>query len=95
MTRAALVAPVRTAVGRFGGSLKDVSAVSLATTVIKETVARSGIDPELIEEVAMGQSTRVRKHRASAGGLRSTRVCRSRLPVSRPTAAAAPACRLW
>ncbi len=56
MTRAALVAPVRTAVGRFGGSLKDVSAVSLATTVIKETVARSGIDPELIEEVAMGQS---------------------------------------
>jgi acetyl-CoA C-acetyltransferase len=56
MTRAALVAPVRTAVGRFGGSLKDVSAVTLATTVIKETVARSGIDPDLIEEVAMGQS---------------------------------------
>ncbi|MCK0090743.1 acetyl-CoA C-acetyltransferase [Rhodococcus sp. HNM0563] len=56
MTRAALVAPVRTAVGRFGGALKDVSAVTLATTVIKETVARSGIDPELIEEVAMGQS---------------------------------------
>ncbi|MFD6892962.1 acetyl-CoA C-acetyltransferase [Rhodococcus sp. NPDC060086] len=56
MTRAALVAPVRTAVGRFGGSLKDVSAVTLATTVIKEAVARSGIDPDLIEEVAMGQS---------------------------------------
>jgi len=56
MTRAALVAPVRTPVGRFGGALRDVSAVSLATTVVKETVARSGVDPELIEEVAFGQS---------------------------------------
>lgn len=56
MRRAALVAPVRTAVGRFGGALKDVPAATLATTVIKETVARSGIDPDLIEDVAMGQS---------------------------------------
>ncbi|MEN0139280.1 MAG: acetyl-CoA C-acetyltransferase [Rhodococcus sp. (in: high G+C Gram-positive bacteria)] len=56
MRRAALVAPVRTAVGRFGGGLRDVPAETLAATVIKETVARSGIDPELIEDVAMGQS---------------------------------------
>ena len=56
MTRAALVAPVRTPVGRFGGALKDVPAVTLATTVIKETVARSGIDPERIDDVALGQS---------------------------------------
>lgn len=56
MTRAALVAPVRTAVGRFGGALRDVPAVKLATTVVQETVARSGIDPERIDEVALGQS---------------------------------------
>ncbi|MEV5647095.1 acetyl-CoA C-acetyltransferase [Nocardia sp. NPDC052254] len=56
MKRAALVAPVRTAVGRFGGALKDVPAVTLATTVLRETVARSGIDPERIDDVAMGQS---------------------------------------
>lgn len=56
MTRAALVAPVRTAVGRFGGALREVPAVTLATTVVKETVARSGIDPDRIDEVAMGQS---------------------------------------
>ncbi|MFZ2174692.1 MAG: acetyl-CoA C-acetyltransferase, partial [Rhodococcus sp. (in: high G+C Gram-positive bacteria)] len=56
MRRAALVAPVRTAIGRFGGALKDVPAIDLATIVVKETVARSGIDPELIEDVAMGQS---------------------------------------
>ncbi|RZL75254.1 MAG: acetyl-CoA C-acyltransferase [Rhodococcus sp. (in: high G+C Gram-positive bacteria)] len=56
MRRAALVAPVRTAVGRFGGALRDVPAETLAATVIKETVARSGIDPLLIEDVVMGQS---------------------------------------
>ncbi|UOT03516.1 acetyl-CoA C-acetyltransferase [Rhodococcus opacus] len=56
MRRAALVAPVRTAVGRFGGALCDVPAETLAATVIKETVARSGIDPILIEDVVMGQS---------------------------------------
>ncbi|PQP21586.1 acetyl-CoA C-acetyltransferase [Rhodococcus opacus] len=56
MRRAALVAPVRTAVGRFGGALRDVPAETLAATVIKETVARSGIDPILIEDVVMGQS---------------------------------------
>ena len=56
MRRAALVAPVRTAVGRYGGGLRDVPAQTLAATVIRETVARSGIDPEVIEDVAMGQS---------------------------------------
>ncbi|MDV7085519.1 acetyl-CoA C-acetyltransferase [Rhodococcus sp. IEGM 248] len=56
MRRAALVAPVRTAVGRFGGALRDVPAETLAANVIKETVARSGIDPILIEDVVMGQS---------------------------------------
>lgn len=56
MRRAALVAPVRTPVGRFGGALKDVTAPTLARTVIQETVARSGIDPEAIEDVVMGQS---------------------------------------
>ena len=56
MKRAALVAPVRTAVGRFGGGLRDVPAETLASTVIKETVRRSGIDPSRIDDVAMGQS---------------------------------------
>lgn len=56
LRRAALVAPVRTPVGKFGGALRDVSAASLASTVIKETVRRSSIAPELIEDVVMGQS---------------------------------------
>ncbi|NKY51653.1 acetyl-CoA C-acetyltransferase [Nocardia vermiculata] len=56
MKRAALVAPVRTAVGRFGGALKEVPAVTLATTVLRAVVERSGIDPDRIDDVAMGQS---------------------------------------
>jgi acetyl-CoA C-acetyltransferase len=54
--RAAIVAPVRTPVGKFGGALRTLTAEKLAATVIAETVRRSGIDPSLIEDVAMGQS---------------------------------------
>ncbi|SEU35884.1 acetyl-CoA C-acetyltransferase [Nonomuraea wenchangensis] len=56
MRRAAIVAPVRTPVGTFGGSLRPVPVEDLAATVIKAVVERSGIDPELIEDVAMAQS---------------------------------------
>ena len=45
MTRAAIVAPVRTAVGPFGGALRPVPAEDLAATVIRAVVERSGIDP--------------------------------------------------
>ncbi|WP_217996382.1 acetyl-CoA C-acetyltransferase [Granulicoccus phenolivorans] len=56
LRRAALVAPVRTPVGKFGGALRTLTAADLATVVIKETVARSGVDPEVIEDVIFGQS---------------------------------------
>jgi len=49
-----IVSAVRTAVGSFGGSLKDVSAVDLGALVIKEAVKRAGVKPELVEEVIMG-----------------------------------------
>ncbi len=56
MRRAALVAPVRTPVGKFLGSLKDIPAERLAEAVIRETVKRSGVDPALIEDVVFAQS---------------------------------------
>ncbi|GAA1750160.1 acetyl-CoA C-acetyltransferase [Aeromicrobium alkaliterrae] len=56
MRRVAIVAPVRTAVGGFGGTLRPVAAEDLAAGVIKELVARSGVDPERIEDVAFAQS---------------------------------------
>jgi acetyl-CoA C-acetyltransferase len=55
-TRAAIVAPLRTAVGRFGGALRPVPAEDLATTIVKAVVERSGVDPARIEDVAMAQS---------------------------------------
>ena len=56
MRRAAIVAPLRTAVGTFGGSLRPVRAEDLAATVFRALVERSGIDPALIEDVAFAQS---------------------------------------
>ena len=54
MRRVAIVSPVRTAVGNFGGTLRDVSAAELASTVIKETLDRSGVDPAKIDDVILG-----------------------------------------
>jgi acetyl-CoA C-acetyltransferase len=54
--RAAIVAPVRTPVGKYLGALKDIPAETLAAHVVRETVRRSGIDPALIEDVVFAQS---------------------------------------
>lgn len=54
MREVAIVSPLRTAVGRFGGSLKDVSAAELGATVIKAILEKSGIDPNKIDDVILG-----------------------------------------
>ncbi len=54
--RAAIVAPMRTPVGTFGGSLRDVPVEDLAATAIKAVLDRTGIDPDLIDDVAFAQS---------------------------------------
>ena len=46
--------PVRTAIGTFGGSLKDVPAPDLGATAIRAAVARAGIRPDEVETVVMG-----------------------------------------
>lgn len=46
--------PLRTPVGRFGGVFKDVRPQELAATVIRAVVERSGIDPERIDDVVLG-----------------------------------------
>src|SRR5262249_12481812 len=46
--------PVRTAIGMFGGSLKDVPAPALGATAIGAAVARAGILPDEVETVVMG-----------------------------------------
>ena len=44
----------RTAIGSFGGSLKDVPAADLGAIVIKEALKRSGVDPKNVDEVMFG-----------------------------------------
>ena len=54
MREVAIVSPVRTAVGNFGGGLKDISAAELGATVIKAVLERTGLDPNKIDEVILG-----------------------------------------
>ncbi len=49
-----LAGAVRTAIGSFGGSLKDVPVADLGTVVIKEALNRAGVKPEDVDEVYMG-----------------------------------------
>ena len=56
MRRAAIVSPLRTAVGGFGGALKSLKMEDLGTTIIKALVDRSGIDPERIDDVIFGHA---------------------------------------
>ncbi len=46
--------PLRTAIGTFGGALKDVPATDLGATVGKAVIERSGIDPGRINQVIVG-----------------------------------------
>jgi len=46
--------PVRTAIGTFGGTLKDVPAPALGATAIRGAVARAALRPDEIETVVMG-----------------------------------------
>jgi acetyl-CoA C-acetyltransferase len=46
--------PVRTAIGAFGGALKDVTAPTLGAVAIKGAVERAGVRPEEVQTVVMG-----------------------------------------
>jgi acetyl-CoA C-acetyltransferase len=49
-----VVAAARTAIGDFGGGLKDVSPCDLGTTVVKAVLERSGVDPAQVGHLAFG-----------------------------------------
>ena len=44
----------RTAVGSFGGSLKDTPATELGAVVVKEALNRAGVKPEQVDELMFG-----------------------------------------
>ena len=49
-----VVSGVRTGIGDYGGSLKDLSATRLGAIAIREAVARAGVDPASVGHVVMG-----------------------------------------
>jgi acetyl-CoA C-acetyltransferase len=49
-----IVSAARTAIGSFGGALKDVAPADLATTVLRATLERSGCAPERVGHVVLG-----------------------------------------
>jgi acetyl-CoA C-acetyltransferase len=55
MRRAAIVAPIRTGVGKYMGSLADLTAGDLGAVIIKALVERTAIDPERIDDVVFSQ----------------------------------------
>ena len=55
MRDAVICEPLRTPVGRFGGVFRDVPAADLAAAVIRELVWRTGVAPEQIDDVLLGQ----------------------------------------
>lgn len=53
-TEIVISAPLRTAIGTFGGALKDVSAVDLGTTVATKVLNRTGLDGDQVDQVIVG-----------------------------------------
>ena len=54
MREVVIVSAVRTAIGKFGGSLTPMSAVQLGAVVIKEALERAKVDPAKVDEVIFG-----------------------------------------
>ena len=52
---AVIVGGARTAIGRFGGGLKDVEAHELAAACIRQVLSATGVEPGDVDEVVMGQ----------------------------------------
>jgi len=54
MQKVVISEPLRTAIGSFGGALKDTSAVKLGSEVVKEILNRTQVDPKEIDDCIMG-----------------------------------------
>jgi acetyl-CoA C-acetyltransferase len=72
MREAVIIAAVRTAIGKFLGSLASFSAVDLGTVVVREVVRRAGLAPEQVDEIIMGNvvSAGLGQNPARQAGLR-------------------------
>ena len=90
-----VLSAVRTAIGRYGGSLKDHPPTDLAATVVREAVKRAGVAASDVGHVVFGNviHTDIHDMYLSRVSPRSRRACPSRRRRSRSTGCAAPDCR--
>jgi acetyl-CoA C-acetyltransferase len=56
MENVVIVSGVRTPIGRYGGALRDIPVYRLASQALNEAVKRAQIDPQMVDDVIMGQS---------------------------------------
>lgn len=82
MKEAVVVSAVRTAIGTFGGSLRDHAAPDLMAVVIKEALNRAGVAPEQVDDVIVGQCMQ-RPDEAVSGRLAALK---AGLPITVPGA---------
>jgi acetyl-CoA C-acetyltransferase len=84
----ALVAPVRTPIGKFGGALASLSAADLGTAAAKACLERAGVDPGRVDQVIFGHA------RQAGGGPNSARQIahRAGVPDERPAYTVNQAC---
>ena len=54
MNRVAIVSAKRTAIGSFGGSLKDISAVKIGGELVKQSLESINLNPNLVDEIIFG-----------------------------------------
>lgn len=80
MHRAVIVDSVRTGIGKLGGSLKNIEVDFLASKVIDEIIARTGIEKNIIDEVIMGQG----KQSTDSPNMARLALLRAGLPVEVP-----------
>jgi acetyl-CoA C-acetyltransferase len=80
MSDVVIVSAVRTALGKVGGSLRDVQPEDLARIVIDAAVQRAGIEPAAVDEVIIGQT----KQSADAANLARVAALKAGFPVEVP-----------
>jgi len=75
MKRAAIVSPLRTAVGAFGGTLRPIKAEELGATIISALIERTGLDSSKVDDVVFGhgypsgENPAIGRYAAMAAGL--------------------------
>jgi acetyl-CoA C-acetyltransferase len=88
MPSVVIASTVRTPIGRFGGALALLTAVDLGVIAVKETMARAGIEPHVVDEVIFGHA------RAAGNGPNPARQIgfRSGIPQEVPACTVNKAC---